>query len=67
MKLTIEIESDNIGVSSDYEVSEIVKKIAKRIVEGRAGGKIVDCNGNYIGEWDYERSEDEDEDESDED
>jgi hypothetical protein len=36
-------------------------------VEGRAGGKLTDCNGNYIGEWEYERDDEDDEDEDDED
>jgi hypothetical protein len=49
----IEFETDNaaFGEVLDYEVSRILKEIAGKIEGGRAGGSVLDINGNVIGEW----------------
>lgn len=61
MKLSITIESDNIGTSTDDAVARIVHGIASKIAAGHEGGKVRDENGNTVGEWSYERNEDRDE------
>ena len=35
----------------DAEVERILEEIIKKVKDGRSEGKILDVNGNSIGEW----------------
>lgn len=39
----------------DEEVERILEEIIVKVKNGRTGGKILDVNGNSIGEWTLER------------
>lgn len=35
----------------DYEVTRILEEIIEKVKNGHTEGKILDINGNSIGEW----------------
>lgn len=61
MKFTIEIDSDNAALVDDpiNELSTICRKAVMRIDNGATEGKLLDSNGNAVGSFTYEASEDE--------
>lgn len=67
--LKIEFDSDNAAFEDDAqgETVRILRNIAKKIESGRTGEQAVhDINGNRIGEWFFEVSEDDEEEDDDE-
>ena len=50
----LEFETDNAAFTnySATETARILRKIAKRIEEGTLDGKVLDLNGNSIGNYD---------------
>jgi hypothetical protein len=52
----IKFQTDNaaFGEPLTYEVTRILKEIADKIEGGRAGGFVLDVNGNVIGKWDID-------------
>jgi hypothetical protein len=58
-KLSITIDSEDDGIN-DYTVSELVHNVARKLLSGQEGGKILSHNGNTVGKWKYERTEEED-------
>ena len=58
----IEFKTDNDAFQDGNDVAEIgriLDKIRDSVLEGREDGVIHDLNGNRIGAWKYDRSEDE--------
>lgn len=51
----MKIEFKTSGVAfedyGDVEVERILEEIIKKVKNGRSEGKILDINGNSIGEW----------------
>ena len=39
--------------ASGYEVRRILKDVSKRLENGYDEGKLMDINGNCVGEWKY--------------
>ena len=42
---------DELGYSKRYEIMRILKNITRRIDNGDTEGKVMDVNGNSIGQW----------------
>lgn len=54
MKLSITIDSDNDACQTKSEVIALLKKTIEKIKnasERLDGGRILDINGNSVGEW----------------
>lgn len=51
-KLKFETINADFEDALNYKVSCILKEIADKIESGRAGGFVLDTNGNVIGQWD---------------
>lgn len=39
------------GDNKEYEVADILKDVAEKIMAGYDKGKIIDVNGNNVGTW----------------
>ena len=48
-KLTF--KTQNEAFDSDVEVSRILRAIAENVDEGYSEGRVMDLNGNAVGEW----------------
>ena len=60
--MNIEFKTDNDAFQDGNDVAEISRildKIRDSVLEGQEDGVIHDLNGNRIGAWKYDRSEDE--------
>lgn len=54
MKMSMRIDSDNAAFEEDsgaVEVARLVRQIADRIDQGEREGKLLDLNGNTVGEF----------------
>lgn len=47
----LQIHLGNAAMRRPSHVAAAVEKIAKKIREGQDGGKVMDANGNSVGEW----------------
>lgn len=52
-KFTLEIEMGNDMMRRPSHVADALAKVAKRILDGSDGGKIMDMNGNSVGRFDF--------------
>lgn len=53
-------DEDNVDKNGDYEldysaheVRRILKGVIAKLENGYGSGKIMDINGNHVGEWKY--------------
>lgn len=57
MKFVLIIELGNAGMTNSQQVAEALRKTADKVQHARVrsheGGKIMDVNGNSVGEWDF--------------
>jgi hypothetical protein len=53
MKLIVNIDMDNAAFADcpATEAARILRRIAKKMEEGEDGGKVMDVNGNSVGNW----------------
>ncbi len=53
MKATIKIQMDNAAFSDDplAELARILKDLSKHIEQGCDGRRLMDSNGNHVGEF----------------
>lgn len=61
MKFNLEIDSENIAVSTRADLVDIINVVTSQIKRGDSGRKILDINGNSIGKWSLEMTEGDDE------
>jgi len=54
-KLKFDTDNDAFAPAPGFEIQRILKKIAQRAVDKEIGGKIMDINGNTIGDWEFKR------------
>jgi len=59
MKFRCEINMDNAAFEDDGELVRLLTKVAKQAAEGQTGMRIVDANGNRVGQWVIEGDDDE--------
>jgi len=59
MKFRCEIDMDNAAFEDDGELVRLLTKVAKQAAEGQTGMRIVDANGNRVGQWVIEGDDDE--------
>jgi len=53
MKLTVEIDTTNAAFEDSEEMGRILHKMVDRIcTKGDDSGKLIDINGNIVGEFD---------------
>lgn len=48
------IDSDNCKTTSSADISTMLMRIRKELLELRSSGQIYDANGQCCGEWSYE-------------
>jgi len=60
-EFNMKIRSDNAAFSDGGgpEVARLLRQTADRIEAGHDYGRLMDYNGNGVGEWDFEQTEDE--------
>lgn len=46
--------SDEDGGDRGSEIGRILREAADTVEGGRTSGKLIDINGNIVGEWDIE-------------
>jgi hypothetical protein len=53
-KFQIDFKVDNAAFEDNpEEVQDILMKIVKKLRHGESGGRVIDSNGNTVGEWGY--------------
>ena len=53
-RLALTLRSGNaafFGANRKGEVARILRELADKIEDGRTEGKLMDINGNSVGEW----------------
>lgn len=58
IKFTLEFETDNAaynGADLEMETAAILQAVANKISQGIESARIVDVNGNKVGQWEYEK------------
>lgn len=58
MKFTLEIDSDNAAMRSREDVVDTLRNVIDRLERGGVGNHIYDVNGNKVGTWEFDDSED---------
>ena len=51
MKFHCEIDMDNAAFEDDGELARLLSQMAKQAAEGQTGMRVVDANGNRVGQW----------------
>lgn len=54
MKFVLEFNCDNVafdGYATAEETARLLREAADKVTAGRTEGKLVDSNGNTVGEW----------------
>ena len=58
----LKIDSENaalVGPTATMEIERILNKVRGQVATGHESGIIMDVNGNRVGSWDLEVTEDE--------
>jgi hypothetical protein len=49
--LTIETSNDAFQPDPEAEIARILRETARRVVNGNYAGRLIDVNGNRVGEF----------------
>ena len=53
MTFRLRIEMGNAEMCSEWDVADALKVVAQRLQKGEQTGKIMDLNGNTVGEFKF--------------
>ena len=54
MAFELNIETDNDAVQEPEQVARLLTSVATKVRDGAFAGRIMDENGNRVGEWSYQ-------------
>lgn len=56
MTFKLKIELGNAAMQDHEDVAEALERVARVVRQGVAGRRIMDLNGNAVGEWSFSGS-----------